>query len=94
MGLEALAHCRHHARRTRSCSVWRSRYRCRTVDIAESPNEVHTVYAECEQNATVEHYQLLAGTHEWPATLGKQPTYEVIWAFLSRYALTQTASST
>ena len=68
-------------------AFWRSRYRCRTVDTAESSREVHTVYAECEQGATVEHYQLLAGTHEWPATLGKQPTYEVIWAFLSRYAL-------
>ena len=75
-------------------AFWRSRYRCGTVDTAESPSEVHTVYAECEQNATVEHYQLLAGTHEWPATLGERPTYEVIWAFLSRYALPQTASST
>ena len=73
---------------------WRLRYGCRTVKTAQSSSERHAVYAECEQNATVEHYRLLAGTHAWPATLNERPTYQTIWSFLSRYALPQTASST
>ena len=51
-----------------------------------------SVYAECGKMPRLS--TISFGGTQWPATLGERPTYEVIWAFLSRYALTQTASST
>ncbi|HCD26319.1 MAG TPA: hypothetical protein DER02_02285 [Gammaproteobacteria bacterium] len=65
---------------------WRKRYRCKAASTAASANEIHSTYTACDQDATVEHYRLAEGTHEWPATLGGQPTYQTIWAFLARHS--------
>lgn len=59
---------------------------------SETVSMRHIVHSNCDQNSRVEHYRLDQGTHEWPAELMGQPTYQVMWSFLSGYSLPEPES--
>ena len=66
---------------------WRDRYKCRNENETESESSRHIVHDSCDQNARVEHYRLETVGHWWPENIDGEPTYSVIWSFLSSFSL-------
>jgi len=70
---------------------WRQKYRCRNETETVSDSAAHFVYDDCDENAQVEHYRLENQDHNWPEDINGVSTHEVIWSFLSNYAMPQHA---
>lgn len=66
---------------------WRDRYNCQNESQTESESSRHIVHDNCDQNARVEHYGLESVGHEWPDSINGEPTYSVIWSFLSSFSM-------
>ena len=66
---------------------WRDRYKCQNENETESESSRHIVHDSCDQNARVEHYRLETAGHGWPKNIDGEPTYSVIWSFLSSFSL-------
>ncbi len=66
---------------------WRDRYRCQNASTTDAAGEAHVVYDTCDGGARVEHYRLEKRGHGWPETLNGEPTYSVIWSFLSSFTM-------
>jgi polyhydroxybutyrate depolymerase len=66
---------------------WKDKYNCRYENETVNESVAHFVYDACDQGARIEHYRLENGTHDWPADINGEPTYSVMWSFLSGYSL-------
>lgn len=66
---------------------WADKYKCQNEIETSNEAVAHFVYDGCEQDSRVEHYRIESGTHEWPQDINGEPTFSVMWAFLSSYSL-------
>jgi len=63
---------------------WIEKFNCTDSDQKTSESTVHTAYFNCNQDAKVEHYALLAWDHEWPKNINGTSTPLLIWRFLNQ----------
>ena len=66
---------------------WRAKYGCENESESSASSSTHIVYDQCEQDARVEHHRIGGLGHEWPASINGVSTHQVIWNFLSAFAL-------
>jgi polyhydroxybutyrate depolymerase len=66
---------------------WTDKYNCQNKNETSSESVTHFVYDACDQDSRIEHYRLENGTHDWPADINGEPTYNVMWSFLSKHSL-------
>jgi polyhydroxybutyrate depolymerase len=68
-------------------NYWTDKYNCQGENETSNEDVAHFVYDACDQDSRIEHYRLENGIHEWPADINGEPTYSVMWSFLSNYSL-------
>ena len=66
---------------------WTDKYNCLNVNETSNEGVTHFVYDGCDQDSRIEHYRIENGTHDWPADINGEPTFSVMWSFLSDYSL-------
>jgi polyhydroxybutyrate depolymerase len=66
---------------------WQEKYNCQNANETSNEAVAHFVYDACDQDSRIEHYRLENGTHDWPADINGEPTYSVMWSFLSKHSL-------
>jgi len=68
---------------------WADKYNCQNENEASNEAVAHFVYDACDQDSRIEHYRIESGTHSWPEDINGEPTFSVMWSFLSNYSLPQ-----
>jgi len=66
---------------------WTDKYNCQNQNETSNDAVAHFVYDACEQDSRIEHYRIEDGTHSWPEDINGEPTFSVMWSFLSNYSL-------
>ena len=51
-----------------------------------SLTEEHVIHNDCTDDVVIEHYGLEFWDHNWPDEVGGEPTYELMWDFLSEFS--------
>ena len=65
---------------------WAAKSSCQAISVETSLTEEHIVHNDCMDDAIIEHYGLQIWDHNWPGEVDGQPTYELMWNFLSQFS--------
>ena len=65
---------------------WAAKSSCQANSVETSLTEEHIVHNDCMDDVIIEHYGLQFWDHNWPSEVGGEPTYELMWNFLSQFS--------
>ena len=65
---------------------WAEKSGCQATLAENSITEEHIIHNECVDDARIEHYGLQFWDHNWPNEVDGEPTYELMWGFLSEFS--------
>ena len=65
---------------------WAAKSSCQANSVETSLTEEHIIHNDCMDDAIIEHYGLQIWDHNWPGEVDGQPTYELMWNFLSQFS--------
>ena len=65
---------------------WAAKSSCQAISVETSLTEEHIIHNDCMDDAIIEHYGLQIWDHNWPGEVDGQPTYELMWNFLSQFS--------
>jgi len=65
---------------------WAAKSSCQAVSVETSLTEEHIIHNDCMDDAIIEHYGLQLWDHNWPGEVDGEPTYELMWNFLSQFS--------
>ena len=65
---------------------WAEKSSCQANAVETSLTEEHGIHSECIDGVIIEHYGLQIWDHNWPGEVGGEPTYELMWNFLSQFS--------
>ncbi len=65
---------------------WADKSACQATAAENSITEEHIIHNECVDDVRIEHYGLQFWDHNWPDEVGGEPTYELMWDFLSEFS--------
>ena len=65
---------------------WAAKSSCQAISVETSLTEEHIIHNDCMDDAIIEHYGLQLWDHNWPGEVDGEPTYELMWNFLSQFS--------
>ena len=65
---------------------WAAKSSCQAISVETSLTEEHIIHNDCVDDVIIEHYGLQIWDHNWPGEVDGQPTYELMWNFLSQFS--------
>ena len=65
---------------------WAAKSSCQAISVETSLTEEHIIHNDCMDDVIIEHYGLQIWDHNWPGEVDGQPTYELMWNFLSQFS--------
>ncbi len=65
---------------------WAEKSSCQANAVETSLTEEHVIHSDCIDGVIIEHYGLQIWDHNWPGEVGGEPTYELMWNFLSQFS--------
>ncbi len=65
---------------------WAAKSSCQAIAVETSLTEEHITHNDCVDGVVIEHYGLQIWDHNWPAEVDGEPTYELMWNFLSEFS--------
>ena len=65
---------------------WAAKSSCQAISVETSLTEEHIIHNDCMDDAIIEHYGLQFWDHNWPSEVDGEPTYELMWNFLSQFS--------
>ena len=65
---------------------WATKSSCQATVVETSLTEEHVIHNDCTDDVVIEHYGLEFWDHNWPDEVGGEPTYELMWDFLSEFS--------
>ena len=65
---------------------WAAKSSCQAISVETSLTEEHIIHNDCMDDAIIEHYGLQFWDHNWPGEVDGEPTYELMWNFLSQFS--------
>ena len=65
---------------------WATKSSCQANTVETSFTEEHIIHNDCLDDVIIEHYGLQLWDHNWPGEVGGEPTYELMWNFLSQFS--------
>ena len=65
---------------------WAAKSSCQANSVETSLTEEHIIHNDCMDDAIIEHYGLQLWDHNWPGEVDGEPTYELMWNFLSQFS--------
>ena len=65
---------------------WAAKSSCQAISVETSLTEEHIIHNGCMDDAIIEHYGLQLWDHNWPGEVDGEPTYELMWNFLSQFS--------
>ena len=65
---------------------WAAKSSCQAISVETSLTEEHIIHNDCVDDAIIEHYGLQFWDHNWPGEVDGEPTYELMWNFLSQFS--------
>ena len=65
---------------------WAAKSSCQAISVETSLTEEHIIHNDCMDDAIIEHYGRQIWDHNWPGEVDGQPTYELMWNFLSQFS--------
>ena len=65
---------------------WAAKSSCQAISVETSLTEEHIIHNDCMDDAIIEHYGLQIWDHNWPGEVDGEPTYELMWNFLSQFS--------
>ena len=65
---------------------WAAKSSCQATSVETSLTEEHIIHNGCMDDAIIEHYGLQLWDHNWPGEVDGEPTYELMWNFLSQFS--------
>ena len=70
---------------------WAAKSSCQAISVETSLTEEHIIHNDCMDDAIIEHYGLQFWDHNWPGEVDGEPTYELMWNFLSQFSKSTSA---
>ena len=65
---------------------WAAKSSCQAISVETSLTEEHIIHNDCVDDVIIEHYGLQIWDHNWPGEVDGEPTYELMWNFLSQFS--------